>query len=120
MLITGCSQKNNIGINPDSQIANPSKVYCEELGYEYMTVTETNGGQRGICKFSRNIECNSWDFFNGKCGQEYSYCEKHGGSIFTSNEKCQFSYECAFCKLANGEMCNEWDYFKGECPEGGK
>lgn len=105
-------------VPPSNQTAlpNPAAVYCEGLGYQYKIITSDDGGQRGICKLSYGIECDAWDFFTGKCGKEYTYCEKTGGKIVTTNVGCRFSSECAVCILPNGTECYEWDYFKGECP----
>lgn len=58
--------------------ADPSTVYCIELGYEGKTITNDEGGQYGICIFPDKSECDTWAFFRGKCGQEWSYCEQHG------------------------------------------
>lgn len=93
------------------QIADPSAVYCADAGYQYK-----QSGQIDVCVLSENMECGSWDFFNGKCGQEYTFCEKNGGKIIITNKNCKFSSECAACILQDGTECNEWDYFRRRCP----
>lgn len=114
-VIAGYMMKENLGYNkPEIGIANPAAVYCVELGYQYKIITDSEGGQRGVCVFPDKSECDAWDFFTGKCGQEYTYCEMHGGKIITTTEGCSFSSECAVCVLPNGTKINEWDYFKGE------
>jgi putative hemolysin len=97
-------------------LANPAAVYCEELGYQYKIITTENGGQIGICQLPGGIECNGWDFFTGECGQEYTYCAQHGGTVTTKTEYCRFAPKCIVCILPDGTECDEWDYFKGECP----
>lgn len=97
------------------KVPNPSATYCQELGYNY-TIVDTEKGQVGYCKFPDGSNCSAWSFFKGKCGEEHTYCEKHGGNITTTTEGCAFSQECAVCILPNGTRCHEWDYFKGECP----
>jgi len=98
----------------NNNIPNPAAVYCEKLAYKY--TVESENGQAGYCIFPNGEKCEEWSFFAGKCGQNWSYCEKHGGKIETTTEGCSFSTECAVCVLPTGERCYEWDYFNGECP----
>lgn len=91
--------------NPDGLVglANPAAVYCLELGYEYRVVDEPSG-QKGICIFPDGSECEAWAFLEGKCGQEYSYCEKCGYSIQTMNDgQDPFSREYAVCVSKEGK-----------------
>jgi len=116
-LIAGCMKKeyDTSDLNETEMgIANPAAVYCVELGYEYKIITDTEGGQKGVCIFPDKSECDAWDFFTGKCGKEYTYCEIHEGKIITTTEGCSFSSECAVCVLPNGTKINEWDYFRRE------
>ena len=70
---------NFIGIDtifPNSDqtdIPDPSAVYCQGLGYQYKIVTNDEGGQIGVCELPDGTECDSWDFFKGMCGKEYTY-----------------------------------------------
>lgn len=57
-------------------ISDPSMLYCQKLGYTTSIVT-TSAGDIGYCTVKGN-KFNSWDFFNGKVGQNYSYCAKKG------------------------------------------
>jgi len=112
-LIAGCTTKeNNTSDSNEMEIANPAAVYCEELGYEYKIITDSEGGQRGVCILPDNTICDEWEFFKGKCGKEFTYCEKHGGKIMTTTEGCNITSECAFCFLPDGTKINEWDYFR--------
>jgi len=78
-------------------MANPSSVYCKESGYQYKIIPET---QIGICTFPDGSQCDAWDFFEGKCGKKYSYCEKHGYYTETITDgKNSFSQEYAACVL---------------------
>ncbi|RLG27144.1 hypothetical protein DRN76_00390 [Methanosarcinales archaeon] len=82
--------------------ANPAAVYCNELGYEYKIINDSVGGQRGVCIFPDNSSCGAWDFFTGKCGQNYSYCGLHGCDIETIRDgKNPYSPEYAVCILPN-------------------
>lgn len=96
-------------------MANPSAVYCESLGYEYK-IKDSERGQVSYCVFPNGEECPGWDFFQGKCGEKWSYCEKHGGKIRTTSEGCTYSQECGLCVLPHGTKCREWDYCSGNCP----
>lgn len=114
-LIAGCTTKeNNTSNSNETEIANPAAVYCKELGYEYKIITDSEGGQSGVCILPDNTICDEWEFFTGKCGKEFTYCEKHGGKIITTTEGCNISSECALCVLPDGTKINEWDYFRME------
>jgi len=88
-----------------SAVKNPSAVYCEGMGYEFI-ISSTENGDVGMCKLSENTVVNAGNFLKGKIGQEYSYCEKHGYILKTikDSEKCSsiFSEECAVCIVNNG------------------
>jgi len=58
-------------------MGNPSAVYCQELGYEFKTVLDPEG-ERGICILLEGQECDAWDFLEGECGQDHSYCAQQG------------------------------------------
>lgn len=79
-------------------IPNPAVVYCEELGYK-IKVNETPLGEQGICVIKENVtEYDSWDFFEGKVGKDYSFCAKHDYGIETATDgKNTFSPEYAVC-----------------------
>ena len=115
ILLVGCTQQNSSKESHTSttkmKIANPAAVYCSGLGYEY--IYKPDGS---LCRFPNGEECKAWDFFNGKCGEKYTFCEKHGGKILTARKNCSFSSEYAVCVLPNGVECLEWDYFRGKCP----
>lgn len=100
---------NNNSDQPDSELSNPSAVYCIDLGYQYQS-------EEGICIFEDAFKCDAWSFLNGECGQKYTFCEKSGGKIIITDKNCQFSPKCAICILQDGIKCNEWNYFKGKCP----
>ena len=92
-------------------LPNPSAVYCTKLGYKYKIKTLSDGSQIGYCVFKDSIlgrkECPAWDFYNGLCAEEYTYCSKTGGILIKINE--------AACVLPSGKICYEWDYSQGAC-----
>ncbi|NQV14680.1 DUF333 domain-containing protein [bacterium] len=70
-------------------MANPATVYCLELGYE----TTDNE-----CIFPNGENCEQWDFLEGKCGQDYTYCKKMGYDVEVSEDgENPFSQEYAVC-----------------------
>ena len=72
-------------------MANPSAVYCNELGYQYQK-------DEDVCVFEDDVKCDAWEFLKGKCGKKYSYCVKMGFDIETINDgKNAFSSEYAVC-----------------------
>ena len=104
-------------------IVNPSAAYCNALGYNYKTKM-VEEGEMGICEFPDGSSCEAWNFLEGKCGEEYSYCTQQGYEIKTINdtEKCSsiFSNECAVCILNNGTEIEvtklmELNFDVGEC-----
>jgi putative hemolysin len=121
ILLISCSDHvNNIQTHQviESQIADPSVTYCEELGYN-VKIIKTERGESSICELRKGlqkVDCDTWDFFNGKCGTEFSYCEQNNGKIITKQDKlCKFSSECAFCILNDNLECTEWAFFRSEC-----
>lgn len=66
--------------NVKTGVANPSTVYCSEMGYIGKKIT-TADGDYSICTFSDGSKCESWDFYRGTCGQNWSYCSMHGYDI---------------------------------------
>lgn len=70
----GVSRKKQKGVG----MPNPSAVYCTRLGYKYEIVADDEGNQYGLCIFPDSNSCLAWDFYRGKCGQEWSYCKKCG------------------------------------------
>ncbi|MFH1424108.1 MAG: C1 family peptidase [archaeon] len=84
-------------------MANPAAVYCQELGHEYKKVL-TIEGESGVCVLAEGVECGDWDFLEGKCGAEYSYCAKNGYGIVTRTDgNNPFSSDYAVC-IPNSEI----------------
>jgi putative hemolysin len=52
---------------PDTGMANPASVYCEEQGYTLQSRTDENGTY-GVCIFPDGSECEEWAYFRGECG----------------------------------------------------
>jgi len=69
-----------------SALANPAAVYCKELGYDY-EVRSGVDGEYGVCTLPNGEDCAAWSFFEGKCGQAYSYCARNGYAIKTVSDE---------------------------------
>lgn len=86
-----------VSCSPVMGIPSPAAVYCEELGYVWERVG-TDAGEAGVCNFPDKSSCSDWDFFEGKCGEEHSYCARKGYELKTG-EGCCWSQECSVCVL---------------------
>jgi putative hemolysin len=88
-------------------VPNPAASYCEGLGYEY---------DNESCIFPDGTECPAWDFYRGKCGQGFTYCEQQGHRIENRIENVStWTAEYAVCVFDDGSECSEQDYFEGSC-----
>jgi putative hemolysin len=108
-----------------SGIKNPSAVYCEEMGYEFI-INSTEQGEEGLCRLPDGTEVSAWDFLKGKVATEFSYCEKNGYELIVARdeERCSsiFSYDCAVC-VKDGQASEvtklmELNFNEGECGDG--
>ncbi|HPJ84263.1 MAG TPA: hypothetical protein PLM24_03995 [Methanothrix sp.] len=88
-------------------LADPSCVYCSSLGYEC---------QDGDCVFPDGSSCPTWDFYRGKCGQNFTYCGTQGYKIENRVEDMgTWTAEYAVCVFDDCSECEEQKYFDGEC-----
>lgn len=67
-------------------LANPSAVYCSEMNkdfgnYTYIVQADANSNEYGICILPDGTQCDAWDFLDGKCGNDLSYCVRNGYNI---------------------------------------
>jgi hypothetical protein len=56
-------------------LRNPAAVYCDSLGYNF-TVDHEDYGDIGYCNVDGQ-KLDAWQFFLGKTGQGFGYCEKN-------------------------------------------
>jgi len=73
----------------------PAAVYCDEMGGKLAD---------DMCKF-KDVECNPWDFYEGKCGKEHNHCD---GASITATTGCKYSSECAECLAPEGGGKQSW------------
>jgi len=76
-------------------LADPSLSYCEKMGYKYK-ITKTSAGEKGVCVVN-GTSYDSWAFFQGKVGTQYSYCVKKGYNIATQVSPGPTSMPYAVC-----------------------
>jgi putative hemolysin len=65
LVVSGCVTPRPT--EPDTELANPASVYCEEQGYTLEMRTDENGAY-GVCIFPDGNECEEWAYFRGECG----------------------------------------------------
>ncbi len=99
-------------VNAVEQMPNPAAVYAAKLGYKY----EISKEGKGIVIFPDGTSCDEWDFFRGKAGQKWSYCEQHKGKIENRVEDMgMWTEEHAVCVFPDGSECEEMDNIYGKC-----
>jgi putative hemolysin len=98
-------------------VPDPSSVYCDALGYGLETRTNPEtGGEVGYCVFPDGSACPTWDFYRGKCDQNFTYCELQGNRIENRVEDMgTFTVEYAACVFDDCSECSEQDYFDDKC-----
>lgn len=85
-------------------VANPASTYCALLGYS-TTFIDTPKGQTGGCILPNGLICEEWEFFSGKCGEEYSYCAQQGYGVMTLDDgQDPYSLEYAVCIDEQGQI----------------
>ena len=97
---TCCTDEGKIssGQQPARGYPNPAAIYCDMMGYQYETRIDSEGSQYGICIFPDGSECDAWDFYYGRAGEEFSYCARYGYDIETEEiDGGTYSGECAIC-----------------------
>jgi putative hemolysin len=86
LVITGCATPTPA--EPDTGLANPASVYCEEQGY----TLEMRAGENstyGVCIFPDGSECEEWAFFRGECGPEAGEAEPAEEPVTPTDEAVQ-------------------------------
>jgi putative hemolysin len=89
-----------------SAALNPAAVYCDSLGYKYVTES-TEKGDFGYCMLDGNRKVDAWKFIQGEIAPEKSYCARKGYNLKVVNDcdvcgKRLLTGSCAVCVLANG------------------
>ncbi len=92
----GSPHQNKPGLG---KLSNPAYDYCAGImGYEYQVITLSDGAQTGTCKLPDDTICPDWDFYSGKCGAHYSWCEQQGyNQVTRADGEDPYSPEYAVC-----------------------
>ncbi len=86
-------------ISTASALRNPSAVYCEAMGYDYV-VFSSPYGDVGKCVLPNGEAVDAWEFYRGETALEYSYCAKEGYEAkHVEREDCK---SCLVCVLPDG------------------
>jgi len=52
---------------PESTLANPASLYCQDQGGRLEIRTGADSGQVGYCLFEDGTECEEWAYYRGEC-----------------------------------------------------
>ena len=63
MMLAACTAP-----QPQTGLANPASVYCEQNGNTLEIQTAADGSQSGVCVFPDGSTCDEWAYFRGECG----------------------------------------------------
>ncbi|MCK5052646.1 MAG: DUF333 domain-containing protein [Anaerolineales bacterium] len=116
LFMSGCSSSTSSQDNQDEAVeinaglANPAAVYCQGLGYSMENVMR-NGGEDADCIFPDGTRCAQWDFFYGRCGQEFTYCKTQGYNLEAGANNVT-------CRFPDNSSCDEFLFFTSECSPG--
>jgi len=104
--VFACDKK----ISKPNNLASPLGRYLSEMKYPY-------DEERGVVIFPDSSECDGWKFFQGECGQEWTYCERFaGGKIESREDKCDnYTSKGAVCVFPNSTECCEQKLVYDEC-----
>lgn len=112
LALASCGDGNEDDNGPDSGLANPASVFCEEQGGNVEIVTDPAGNQGGICRLPDGTEIEEWEYYrqfsgegggSGLANPAAVFCEEHGGIV---------SGVEPMCVLPNGTLEDAWEYFR--------
>lgn len=98
-------------------LANPASQYCLKKGGKLHREKGPGGGERSICCFGNNHQCEEWAMLRGHCPvggvriTGYStpagiYCAIRGGKVLDKERKC---------RLPSGKICLSEEVYSGDC-----
>jgi len=102
--------------NRSINMPNPASIYIASLGYKSETRKTDQGGQRSVVIFPDGSECNQWDFYAGRCGQEWTCCARSGYELEVRDDgKDGFNPQYTVCIFPDGSKCKEFHFALGMC-----
>lgn len=105
-------------------LRNPAAVYCQALGYEYVSSAGTSPAQ---CKLPDGRTVDAWKFLLGAEAVEFSYCARRGLQlrVVADSRRCidLMTSQCAVCVDDRGETVRmtemmRLDIREGKCGDG--
>ncbi len=128
----GCTQQTAtppVTTPAQSGIANPASVNCGQVGGTIEIMTDSSGGQYGMCTFANGTSCEEWALFNdkvcrpgvtaatttaapGMANPASVACVNAGGKLEMKKDATGGEY--GMCTFTNGTSCEEWALFRGE------
>jgi putative hemolysin len=66
VLLASCNSSQT-GSTPETNMANPASVYCEQNGGKLELRQDASGGVAGVCVLPDGSECDEWAYFRGEC-----------------------------------------------------
>jgi len=122
---TGCEPAAEAAVADDA--ANrPAAINCINAGGAVETLTQADGVQYGVCRFSDGSACDAWALFRGECAKGdkpffSSYCADSGGEMSKGDVFSRpygnvlATYEVC---TVNGAQCAAEDYYSTGCVSG--
>ena len=113
--------------SPQSGLANPASVNCEQKGGKLEMRDRGDLGTYGVCVFEENRQCEEWAMFRGECpagGVDVTsyatdaavFCAISGGE-YTATDNIGKADELGTCALKDGTTHDAWDLFNGSSPK---
>jgi putative hemolysin len=65
--VNAAGEVSEVDASPDTGLANPASVYCEEQGGR-VEMRSGEDGTYGVCIFKDGTECDEWAYWRGECG----------------------------------------------------
>ena len=117
LALTSCGDGNEDN-GPNSGLANPASVFCEEQGGTVEIVTDPDGNQGGICQLPDGTQIEEWEYYRqfsgegggaGLANPAAVFCEEQGGTV---------SGVEPMCELPDGTVVDAWEYFREQSDAG--
>ena len=118
LALASCGDSDEKDSGPNSGLANPASVFCEEQGGTVEIVTDAQGNQSGICGLPDGTRIEEWEYYRqfhgegsgaGLANPAAVFCEEQGGIV---------SGVEPMCELPDGTTVDAWEYFRAQSDAG--
>jgi hypothetical protein len=118
LALASCGGGSKDDNDPDSGLANPASVFCEQQGGTVEIVTDAGGNEAGICVLADGTRIDEWDYYRQFSGESTGaglanpaavFCEQRGGIV---------SGVEPMCELPDGTVVDAWQYFREQSDAG--